>query len=247
MSRPFIRPLGAGLMAVALGAVVLPKAQAADLNSLQLLSQTEFRQLAQDLGAVTAFRGLASATPLGWTGFDVATALSSSSLEHREVWNKAAAGLGAPASVAVPTLRLAKGLPLNLDVGVMLSAVPATGAKLTGAEVRWALLEGGPLTPALGLRATATRMSGVSQLSLGNTGFDLTLSKGFALVTPYVGVGALRTTATAQVSTHLAGENISASRFFAGGHLNFGLFDATVEADRTGGLRAWSARLGYRF
>ncbi len=219
----------------------------ADLSSLQLLSQTEFRKLAQDLGAIAAFKGLASATPLGVTGFDVATSLSWSSLENREVWNKAAAGLGAPSGVPVPALRLAKGLPLGLDAGLMLSTVPATGAQLAGAELRWAVVEGGPLTPALGLRAHATRLSGVNQLSLGTTGVDVILSKGFALVTPYVGSGALRTAATAQVSSHLAGENISASRLFAGAHVNFGLFDATMEWDRSAGLRTVSGRVGYRF
>ena len=82
---------------------------AADLSSLQLLSQSEFRQLAQDLGAIASYKGLASATPLGVTGFDVATSLSWSSLTHREVWNKAAAGLGSPSGVPMPALRLAKG------------------------------------------------------------------------------------------------------------------------------------------
>ena len=220
---------------------------AADLSTLQLLSQSEFRQLAQDLGAIASYKGLASATPLGVTGFDVATSLSWSTLAHPEVWNKAAAGLGSPSGVPLPALRLAKGLPLGLDVGVMMAAVPATSAQLTGAELRWALFEGGPVTPALGLRLHASRLSGVNQLSLGTSGFDAILSKGFTLVTPYVGVGALRTTATAQVSTHLAGENLSTSRSFVGAHVNFGLFDVTVEADRSSSLRTLSGRLGYRF
>ena len=220
---------------------------AADLSTLQLLSQSEFRQLAQDLGAIASYKGLASATPLGVTGFDVATSLSWSTLTHREVWNKAAAGLGSPSGVPLPALRLAKGLPLGLDVGVMMAAVPATSAQLTGAELRWALFEGGPVTPALGLRLHASRLSGVNQLSLGTSGFDAILSKGFTLVTPYVGVGALRTTATAQVSTHLAGENLSTSRTFVGAHVNFGLFDMTLEADRSSSLRTLSGRLGYRF
>jgi hypothetical protein len=226
---------------------VLSPASAADLSSLQLLSQSEFRQLAQDLGGIASFKGLASATPLGVTGFDVATSLSWSTLAHREVWNKAAAGLGSPSGVPVPALRLAKGGPWGLDVGVMASTVPATGAQLSGAELRWALIEGGPVTPALGLRLHATRLSGVKQLSLGTSGFDVTLSKGFALVTPYIGAGALRTAATAQVSTALAGENLSTSRLFAGAHLNFGLFDVTLEADRSSDLRTVSGRLGYRF
>ena len=220
---------------------------AADLSTLQLLSQSEFRQLAQDLGAIASYKGLASATALAVTGFDVATSLSWSTLTQREVWNKAAAGLGSPSGVPLPALRLAKGLPLGLDVGVMMAAVPATSAQLTGAELRWALFEGGPVTPALGLRLHASRLSGVNQLSLGTSGFDAILSKGFTLVTPYVGVGALRTNATAQVSTHLAGENLSTSRTFVGAHVNFGLVDMTLEGDRSSGLRTLSGRLGYRF
>jgi hypothetical protein len=69
--------------------------------------------------------------------------------EHRAV-----SGGDAPRTLAVPKLHVHKGLPFGIDVGAMYSAVPNTNIKLMGAEVRYALVEGGIATPAVGLRAS---------------------------------------------------------------------------------------------
>jgi hypothetical protein len=71
----------------------------------------------------------------------------------------------------------------------MYSYVPDSNIKVYGFEVSKAILEGGVATPALGVRATYTKLAGVSELDLQTVGIDATISKGFAIITPYVGAG----------------------------------------------------------
>lgn len=229
-------------------ALTLPAvAWAADFSALGTLTQSEFRQLTKDLGAATAYRQLASAAPLGLTGFDIAITGTFVDPQRPAVWAKATGGADIPALVPVPGLRIAKGLPLGIDIGAMLVRLPKVDATLAGAELRWALLQGGPVAPALGVRLAATRLSGLDQLSLHTTSLDASVSKGLAFVTPYAGVGVVRTSAKADAVATLTRESPSQTRLFIGAHLNLGLLDVTAEGDRTGQTRSYSTRVGFRF
>lgn len=221
-------------------------AQAAEFNTLSTLTQSEFNLLAKDLGAATSYKQLASAAPLGITGFDIAIASAFTAPANAEVWEKAAGGANIPSTVPVPGLRVAKGLPLGFDIGGTYMAIPEVKGNLAGVELRWAALEGGLVAPAIGLRLAVTKLSGIDQLSLTNTSFDVSISKGFPFITPYAGLGVVSTSAKAKGTT-LADESASQGRFFVGGHLNLGLFDITVEGDKTGKTSSVNARLGFRF
>ncbi len=232
-------------LAIALAAPLA--AQATEFNTLQALNQSEFNLLAKDLGAATSYKQLASAAPLGITGFDIAIASAFTSPANSQVWEKAAGGANIPSTVPVPGIRIAKGLPFGIDIGASYLAIPEVKGKLAGVELRWAVLEGGLVSPAVGLRLAVTKLSGVDQLSLTNTSFDVSVSKGFPFITPYGGVGVVATSAQAKGVATLSDESPSQGRLFAGVHLNLGLFDITAEADRTGKTSSVSARLGFRF
>jgi hypothetical protein len=228
-------------------ALALPvAAQAVDFTAVGTLTQDEFALLTKDLGAATSYKQLASAAPLGITGFDIAVASAFTSLQNVAVWRKATAHADIPSILPVPGVRLAKGLPWGFDLGATYTEVPKVKGSLAGVELRWAALEGGLLTPAIGFRLAATKLSGVDPISLTNLSADVSISKGFPFITPYAGVGVVRTSASAK-GTALADETPSQSRVFAGGHLNLGLFDITAEGDRTGKAQSYSVRLGFRF
>jgi hypothetical protein len=241
--KPMLAPaaLAASLLAAPMAASAL------EFNSLQLLSQSEFNLLAKDLGAATSYKGLASATPLGITGFDVAVHSAFTSIEYADVWSKAALGADVPSTIPVPGVRIAKGLPFGIDIGATLTAIPKVSGNLAGAELRWAIIDGGLVTPALGLRLAATRLSGVDQLSLNTTSIEVAVSKGFPVLTPYAGAGIVRTSTKANGVSTLSTESPSQSRTFAGLHVNLLAFDITVEGDRTGKTSSVNARLGFRF
>src|SRR3989441_8553385 len=177
--------LNRGLGVVPLLAIPLP-AVAGDINNIKALSQPNFRLLSEDLGAALSYKPLTPTAPLGITGFDLGIAATSTKLQNSSVFTTA--GGGNHSSVIVPSLRLNKGLPFGIDLGVMYSSVPSTNIKLYGGELRYAIVPGGAAMPAIGVRGSYTKLTGVDQLDFDTKGVDLSISKGFLMFTPYGGI-----------------------------------------------------------
>ena len=223
--------------------VSLP-AVAGDIN-IQPLTQAEFRLLSEDLGAALSYKPLTPAAPLGVLGFDMGLAVTTTKLENSAVLNKA--GGGDHSSVAAPTLRFNLGLPLGIDVGAMYGTVPGTNVRLTGGELRYAILSGGVAEPAIGLRGSYTKLTGVDQLELNTLGVDVSISKGFTVLTPYAGVGKVWVTGTPVGVPTLAKESFSLNKVFVGANLNLGAVNIALEGDRTGDATSYGLKFGFRF
>ena len=179
--------------ALCLTLAVAGRASAADISFGAGVSQDDFRKLIKDTGSALSFKNVAPASPLGLIGFDVGVEAVGLKIGGTPYWDAATNGKGSDWLV-VPKLRARKGLPFGVDVGAMYSALPNSNVRLLGAELAYALLDGGVALPALGVRATYTKLLGVNDLDVQTTGIDATISKGFVIVTPYAGVGALYTT-----------------------------------------------------
>jgi hypothetical protein len=233
--------------AAALLAAAAAPTFAADIDSIQLLSQNEFRLLSEDLGAALSFKPLIPSEALGITGFDLGVAVTGTKLKNDAILKKASSGGDVPSVLPVPTLRLHKGLPLNLDVGVAFSQVPGTNIRYTGGELRWAILPGSTLTPAVAIRGTLTRLTGVDQLDFDTKSLDISISKGFANVTPYGGIGQVWVKSTPKGVPGLRGEDFTQTKVFGGVNVNLGLANLAFEADSTGGTTTVGAKLGFRF
>ena len=234
------------LVFVSLFGVSLP-AVAGDINNINGLSQPNFRLLSEDLGAALSYKPLTPTAPLGITGFDLGIAATSTKLQNSSVFNLA--GGGDHSSVIVPSLRLNKGLPFGIDVGVMYSSVPSTNIQLVGGELRYAIVSGGAATPAIGIRGSYTKLSGVDQLELNTRGVDLSISKGFLMFTPYGGIGKVWVTSTPHnIPTPTPSkESFSLNKVFVGLNMNFGLTNLAFEADKTGDASSFGAKVGFRF
>jgi len=218
-----------------------------DINNLQNLSQSDFHSLAKDLGAALSYKPLESADPLGIVGFDVGVAVTSTSLTDTAAVQKAINSGTVYNQLPLPTLRVNKGLPLDIDVGLLYSKVPSSNISFYGGELRWAALAGTAVSPAVAVRLTATRLSGVSQLSQTTHSADVEVSKGFAFLTPYLGAGEVWSTATPRGVLLLAQEKLTQSKVYGGVMFQFGLFNMDLEADTTGGIRSYGAKFGLRF
>lgn len=179
-------------LALCLGLLVAGSASARDINFNSGLTQGTFKSLSKEAGAAIAYRNTAPAEPLGITGFDIGAEVSVVSIKKDagNYWEKAFNN-NAPSYLYLPKIRVRKGLPLGIDVGAMYSYVPDSNIKLYGAEISKAILEGTAATPALGVRATYTKLAGVSDLGLQTVGIDASISKGFVIITPYAGAGAV--------------------------------------------------------
>lgn len=234
------------LAAVAIGTLCAP-ALAADIDSIQLLSQGQFRELSEDLGAALSYKPLTPAEPLGITGFDFGIGITGTQLKHRDTWRLATGGDSVPGTLPVPTLRFNKGLPLNVDVGVAFSAVPGTNLRYYGGELRWAFVPGDTVTPAVAVRGAATRLTGVDQLDFDTRSLDLSISKGLAMFTPYAGVGQVWVKSTPNGVALLRGESFTLSKVYAGLNFNLAGGNLALEIDGTGGTTSFGAKVGFRF
>src|SRR6266581_7480009 len=231
-------------LVISLFAVSLPVA-AKDIN-IQPLNQSDFHGLSEDLGAALSYKPLTPTAPLGLTGFDVGIAVTGTKLENSAVFAKAGADIS---TAAVPSLRVNKGLPFGIDVGVMVGAIPSTNIKLYGGELRYAIVPGGVAMPAIGVRGSYTKLTGVDQLDFDTKGVDLSISKGFTIFTPYAGVGKVWVASTPKsipTSTPTK-ESLSLNKVYVGINMNFGLTNLAFEGDRTGQATSYGVKLGFRF
>lgn len=177
--------------ALCLGLLFAGDASARDINFITGLAQGEFKDLSKEAGAAIAYRNTAPAEPLGITGFDAGVEVSAVDIKKESAYWQSAFGNNAPSFLYIPKIRVRKGLPFGIDVGAMYSYLPDSNIKIYGAEVSKAILEGSAATPALGVRATYTKLAGVNDLSLQTVGIDASISKGFVIFTPYAGVGGI--------------------------------------------------------
>jgi hypothetical protein len=204
-------------------------------------TQTAFKTFSEDLGAALSYKAVTPPAPLGITGFDLGLEVTSTKMRNLDI------ATGGSNNLPVPKLHVYKGLPMGFDIGAVYSAVPSSNVKYYGAEVRYALMEGGVALPAVGMRGAFTKLTGVDKLSLDNKSLDISISKGFVMFTPYAGAGIVWTTSTPNGIPSLTKESFQQTKLFIGGNLNLGLANLAVEADKTGSANSVSAKIGFRF
>lgn len=227
-----------------------PLAHAGDIDLRQLLGvQNDFRQLSEDLGAALSYKPVAPGEPLGLLGVDVGIEVTATDLQGSNIYQRVTGDSNNTDYLLVPKLHVHKGLPWRLNVDAFYSTVPDSNIELLGGAIGYSLIEGGVTLPALTVRATATKLSGVDGLNLDTQSVELTISKGFALLTPYAGIGRVRVASepTGIAALGLRKESFDLDKIYAGLNINFGLMNLAFETDKTGDAASYSAKFGFRF
>ena len=234
------------LLALLCTFAITQPAMAGSITNLGALTQPQFDTLSKDLGAALSYKPITPAASLGIVGFDVGVEATQTSMSNSsQIWKTATNG-SSVSNLYVPKLHVAKGLPLGFDVAAFYSKIPTTNISLYGGELRYAIVDGGITMPAVAIRGSYTKLAGVNQLSLDTKGLDLSVSKGFAIFTPYAGVGEVWVNSTTNAGG-LSGYNFTQNKIFAGVNANFLLTNVAAEIDRTGGVQSISLKLGFRF
>ena len=132
----------------------------------------------------------------------------------------------------------------------MYSQVPNTDIKLIGGEIKYAILKGGVVMPAVAVRGAYTRLLGVDVIDISTRSLDLSISKRILMVTPYAGVGEVWITSTPKPTTAgviLEKENITGTKPFVGFKFSFlPVLNMAAEADFAK-VKAYSLRLNLHF
>ena len=232
-------------LAVACALGSLSAAQAGDISHLGNLNQTEFLALSKDLAAATAHQPMEPAAPLGLAGFDISVATTSTSTHAGSAWNTATGD--SMGHLLQGKVMATKGLPWGVDVGGFVSKSPNSNVTASGFHAKYALLEGGVLTPAIALRTSYSRLGGVSQMDLNNLAFDVLISKGFVGFTPYAGVGTVHSSAKVNGLNNIQNESFNQAKSFVGVSMNMLLVNLSAEYERVGNASTIGVKAGLRF
>lgn len=214
--------------------------------------QELFRLLSEDVGAALSYRSLQPAEPLGTTGIDISAEVTVSQLPNSEQWLAANSDGDELTTIILPKLHVTKGLPFDIDIGAFYSGSSNTDISVSGAEIKYAFMAGSTTTPAIALRINYTKLEGIDQLSLDTKGVDLSVSKGLAFLTPYVGVGSVWINSkpraeAAAAPVNLEEESFQLSKSFVGVNIAMGLVSIDIEGDKVGDATSYSLKLALRW
>ena len=235
------------LTATLLLAFAASAAQAQNFGFVPNPQQRDFESVSKDVIGVLSYKALGPAEAGGVTGFSVGAYGAYSATQDKGAWQRLT-GEEVDA-VGVVGLSARKGLPFGVDIGAMYSQVPGTDAKLYGGEVRYAPLPGGVATPALAIRASYVKLTGEDDVDADSTSLDVSVSKGFAFLTPYAGAGYVWGTVTpsSAFTSTLREVEVNEARLFAGLRVSLGFLELTPEYEKIGDSNVFNMRLSLGF
>lgn len=208
-------------------------------------AQEDFHAIARDTAAAFDYKALEPSDAGGLSGFALGAYGTYAPTRDSHAWERTT-GVKLD-QIGVVGVNARKGLPLGIDVGGFYGFVPGADAHVYGGNLRYAVLPGSTVLPALALRGSYTGSSNLGNVSYHSYGLDASVSKGLLLFTPYAGLGYVWANFRADGNFGLRPENIDRVKGFAGLRFSLALLEATAEYERLGGNNAFSARLGLSF
>ena len=166
----------------------LPAAASWEVNGNA--SPEDFRAFHRRFSSDAYFYPRHGAAPLGLTGFEAyADATYDGDFDDESFNTTAVTGDYTGGFLSIARVGVRKGLPGGIDLGVSYGKALGGDVKLISAEIQYAIAKGGLVSPALSIRVTGTRTLDAQAYDLDQYGAEVLLSKGFAVVTPYIGAG----------------------------------------------------------
>jgi hypothetical protein len=205
--------------------------------------QDAFRGVSEELAAAFSYKTLNPTEPLGLAGFNIGVVGSYTSVDNEGAFEDL---IGEPVSdLGTVGIGATKGLPLGFDIGAFYTGDPGSDVRLYGGELRYAFVPGNVALPAFGARLAGTKLAGIDQFSMETLSLDVSASKGFAFLTPYIGVGQVFGFSDPDEDTGLEDEDFNDTRVFAGARLSFLPFQLIGEVDNVGGTTSFNLRLAF--
>lgn len=212
-------------------------------------TRQDFQDFHSRFSAASYFYPRHGAAPLGLIGFEVyADATYDEGFDDEPFNDTAIDGDLTGGFLSVARVGLRKGLPGGIDLGVSYGRALGGDVKLASAEIQYAILKGGLVKPSLSVRVTGTRALDSDTYDLDQYGAEVLLSKGFTVLTPYVGAGLVRSEGTLDRGELLPGfqEKETRTVLYGGVTLNLLLPKITVEIEKAEVIQG-AVRVGIGF
>lgn len=240
------------ILAILLVFVMAVPAMAKTTIDLTGLVQPAFKSFSEDFGMALSYQAVSPAAPLGdkLPGFDAGVEVSYVKLDKGASYYQAmdtVTGGDLPNALILPRIHVQVGLPIiPIDIGVSYVKIPSSEMKLTGYEIKYAMLRGGLAMPAVAIRGAYTKLSGVDVLDLSTKSLDISISKGILIFTPYAGVGQVWITSEPHIAS-LAKEDITKTKAFVGTKMKIFPFVNLVVEGAFSNINVYTARLNINF
>lgn len=158
------------------------------------LTKAQFGEFTDELGSVMRFRQLGETTTLGKGNFDIGVQYAQTPIDDRKAaWNNTMSHpdadhvLGSP--LEFPRLVVRYGVSDGVDLGVWGTVAPGANYGLVGFDTKVLLMRQGPDRPvSVAIRPSLSSLVGPAELWAGNASIDLSASREFGPVSPYLGV-----------------------------------------------------------
>jgi hypothetical protein len=201
------------------------------------LTQAQWHRFTRQVGALSSFKSLGSAKPLGRMNFHLAVDYASTPVDqHDPAWINTFTHPDADCplgdGIAYPTLRARIGVSDRVDVGGYWTTAPDANYGLVGAEARYAFLQESNRSPAASVRASVSMLTGVPDFNMSIYSLDALASKDVAGLTPYVGIRtilAVGTETTSKVNLHT--ERVPISQGYVGATYSLWMLNLAAEYD----------------
>jgi hypothetical protein len=217
-------------------------------DEINFSSQAQFDNFAKDLGGSLSFSAMGPAAPLGVLGFDISAGVSAISFKEGYLDK---VGAKSSDTIVFSKVMAQKGLPFGFDVGLSQSRALNSNVVKTGGFISYAILKGGIVMPALNLRLAMSKLSNVDVLEFSSKTLEASISKGFTIITPYVGAGVVssntKATSTNKGGVILKESDNTQAKYFAGISMNMLFMNILLQHTTIGDATSTGAKLGIRF
>jgi hypothetical protein len=233
---------------IAVVMLVCSAAFADEFRISSAMTQSQFQSLTKEIGLLVTPTPNSPAEPLKTIGFDIAVEAVAVDIKNEQDYWINAWDDADPDSVLMATrVHVQKGFPMGLDLGA--SVTKGTNIQFTAVtgEVKYAILEGTTVTPALSVKASVTRVFGLEDINMTTMAAGAYISKGILFLTPYAGVESVLTMASDDSDNDLDSENTNTVRALAGLQISpLPLISLNIEA-ATGSVTQIGLKAGIRF
>ncbi len=187
------------------------------------LTQAQWKKYTRQVSAISSFKSLASAEPLGKLNFTVGITYSITPVDQRDpawinTFTHPDENCPLGDQIKVPTLRARLGVSSTMDVGGYWTTAPGANYGIVGGEFKYAFLRESARAPAAAVSTSFAMLTGVPDYNLSIYSVGLMASKRIAMFTPYLGVKeslAIGTETTTKVD--LNSERLPLTQGFIGG------------------------------
>ncbi len=218
-----------------------------NIDTLNFDSNSDFNNFAESVTSVYGHKTLFPAEQLGLLGFDIGASMSFADSKY-----KLDSQTEKNTTVPVYSLHANKGLPGGFDIAFNYNMIGDSSSSSWSGELKYALIEGGTANPAMAVSGHYAQASGIEALDFTSYGVNLGVSKGFANLTPYAGIGYViadinPTADNINTTVTLKNRSVGMLTYNAGININLMVADVLVGYNQIGDNATYSIKAGYRF